>query len=94
MAIPELRFSPPLDSPFFAPKFVERKAPTKLEVLRRSSTDSGDSATKIKVKEPKNKSKATQEFFFPRASERRVLQKEGGVNRSTYKRYLLTSSRI
>ena len=32
--------------------------------------------------------------FFPRASERRVLQKEGGVNRSTYKRYLLTSSRI
>ena len=33
-------------------------------------------------------------LFFPRASERRVLQKEGGVNRSTYKRYLLTSSRI
>ena len=25
-------------------------------------------------------------FFFPRASERRVFQKEGGVNRSTYKR--------
>ena len=24
--------------------------------------------------------------FFPRASERRVFQKEGGVNRSTYKR--------
>ena len=33
-------------------------------------------------------------FFFPRASERRVFHKEGGVNRSTYKRYLLTSSRI
>ena len=25
-------------------------------------------------------------FFFSRASERRVFQKEGGVNRSTYKR--------
>ena len=38
-------------------------------------------------------------LFFPRASERRVLQKEGGVNRSTYKRsshisHLLTSSHI
>ena len=37
--------------------------------------------------------------FFPRASERRVFQKEGGVNRSTYKRsshmwYLLTTSHI
>ena len=37
--------------------------------------------------------------LFPRASERRVFQKEGGVNRSTYKRsshmwYLLTSSHI
>ena len=27
-----------------------------------------------------------QLFLFPRASERRVFQKEGGVNRSTYKR--------
>ena len=34
-------------------------------------------------------------LFFPRASERRVFQKEGGVNRSTYKRSsLLTSSHI
>ena len=38
-------------------------------------------------------------MFFPRASERRVFQKEGGVNRSTYKRsshmwYLLTTSHI
>ena len=38
-------------------------------------------------------------FFFPRASERRVFQKEGGVNRSTYQRsshmwYLLTTSHI
>ena len=38
-------------------------------------------------------------YFFPRASERRVFQKEGGVNRSTYKRsshiwHLLTSSHI
>ena len=37
--------------------------------------------------------------LFPRASERRVFQKEGGVNRSTYKRsshmwYLLTTSHI
>ena len=36
-------------------------------------------------------------MFFPRASERKVFQKEGGVNRSTYKRsshifsHLLTS---
>ena len=38
-------------------------------------------------------------LFFPRAFERRVFQKEGGVNRSTYKRsshmwYLLTTSHI
>ena len=38
-------------------------------------------------------------IFFPRASERRVFQKEGGVNRSTYKRsshmwYLLTTPHI
>ena len=50
------------------------------------------SLCKFSLRSPKKP--RTIDYFFPRASERRVLQKEGGVNRSTYKRYLLASSRI